>query len=414
MKRYTTLMKKPITPMFLFVFVVLSSACRSVAPETSEQRLGRARRLARETLIVDGHIDVPYRLQRRRDDVSRATDGGDFDYPRAVEGGLDAPFMSIYVPASLEADGGSKALADHLIDLVEEIATDAPEKFGVAHSTTDVKKCFDQGRVALLLGMENGSPIEGDLANLEHFYRRGIRYITLCHSKDNHICDSSYDGRHSAKGLTAFGRQVVDRMNELGVIIDVSHISDDTFWQVMERTRAPVLATHSSMRHFTPGFERNMSDEMVRKMGETGSVVMINFGSAFISDAFRLYRETRSEAVADFCDAKGVERDSEEAKAYIEAYNEENPLPFADVADVADHIDHVVQLVGIDHVGLGSDFDGVGDSLPTGLKDVSEYPNLIAELMRRGYSDDDLRKICSGNAMRVLAAVERVAAQSTP
>ena len=395
----------------LFLPLILLAACQSV-PETDEQRLERARRLAQRTLIVDGHIDVPYRLRKNPDDVTEATSGGDFDYPRAVEGGLDAPFMSIYVPANLEVDGGSKELANELIDMVESIAERAPEKFAVAHTSADVERAFDSGRVALLLGMENGSPIEGDLANLEHFHGRGVRYITLCHSRDNHICDSSYDTRHSSKGLTEFGRTVVAKMNELGVIIDVSHISDDTFWQVMELTRAPVLATHSSLRHFTPEFERNMSDEMVLEMGKKGSVVMINFGSSFINNDYRLHGSKRGEALGSFCENNGVERDSEAAKAFLASYDETKPKQFADVGDVADHIDRVVELVGVDHVGLGSDFDGVGDSLPSGLKDVSDYPNLLAELMKRGYSTRDLKKICGGNAMRVFKEVERIAAQS--
>ena len=398
-------------PHLLLPLLVLEGACQGV-PETDAQRLERARQLAQSTLIVDGHIDVPYRLKRRPDDVTEATASGDFDYPRAVEGGLDAPFMSIYVPARLEDEGGAKDLADELIDMVEGIAASAPDKFTVAHTSTDVEEAFAHGRISLLLGMENGSPVEGDLANLEHFHRRGIRYITLCHSRDNHICDSSYDDRHTHKGLTTFGREVVRGMNELGIIIDVSHISDDTFWQVMDLTRAPVLATHSSLRHFTPGFERNMSDEMVRKMAEKGSVVMINFGSSFVTDEYRLYGDRVRQAVEGHCQEHGIELESEAAKGFEEEYRESHPRRFADVSDVADHVDRVVELAGIDHVGLGSDYDGVGDSLPTGLKDVSCYPNLLAELMRRGYSRRDLEKICGGNAMRVFRAVESYAAKN--
>jgi len=396
-------------PHLLLLLLVLEGACQGV-PETDAQRLERARQLAQSTLIVDGHIDVPYRLRRRPDDVTEATSGGDFDYPRAVEGGLDAPFMSIYVPARLEQDGGAKDLADELIDMVEGIAASAPEKFAVAHTSNDVEEAFAAGRIALLLGMENGSPVEGDLANLEHFHRRGIRYITLCHSRDNHICDSSYDDRHTAKGLTRFGREVVERMNELGIIIDVSHISDDAFWQVMDLTKAPVLATHSSLRHFTPGFERNMSDEMVRKMAEKDSVVMINFGSSFVTDDYRLYEDRVRKAVQDHCRDHALEAESDAAKEFEREYRESHPRRFADVGDVADHVDRVVELASIDHVGLGSDYDGVGDSLPTGLKDVSCYPNLLAELMKRGYSKRDLEKICGGNAMRVFRAVESCAA----
>jgi membrane dipeptidase len=317
--------------------------------------------------------------------------------------------MSIYVPASFEENGGGKAFADGLIDGVEALAARHPDKFVVGMSVADGQRAFEEGRIALFMGMENGTPIEGDLANLDHFHRRGIRYITLCHSKDNHICDSSYDERHTHTGLTPFGEQVVRRMNELGIMIDVSHISDDAFWDVMEITAAPVIASHSSLRHFLPGFERNMSDEMVLRLAENGGVIQINFGSSFISDAYRKAGDERRAAIRALLEEAGVERNSDEGRAIRRSYAEEHPIEFADVTDVADHIDRVVELVGVDHVGFGSDFDGVGDSLPTGLKDVSDFPNLIAELLRRGYSDEDVEKICSGNVFRVLAEVERIA-----
>ena len=256
--------------------------------------------------------------------------------------------------------------------------------------------------------MENGSPIEGKLENLDHFYRRGVRYITLTHSKDNHICDSSYDTSRTHGGLTTFGRDVVTRMNELGILIDVSHLSDDAFWDVMQLTRAPVIASHSSLRHFIPGFERNMSDEMVRAMAENGGVVQINFGSTFLTADANGHNAKTREAVARFAEANGG-RDSEATRTFRDKYRSENPFPFATVADAADHIDRVVELAGIDHVGLGSDYDGVGDTLPVGLKDVSGYPNLLAELLRRGYSERDLEKICSANVLRVMEANERLA-----
>ncbi len=362
--------------------------------------------------MLDGHIDVPYRLRSRPDDVSQATEGGDFDYPRAVAGGLDAPFFSIYVPAEYEEKGGAKALADELIDGVEALAARAPDKFRMARSVADVHAAFADRRIALLMGMENGSPVEGDLRNLDHFHGRGIRYITLCHSKDNHICDSSFDTRHTSKGLTPFGRDVVRRMNELGILIDVSHVSDDTFFQVLELSRVPVIASHSSCRHFTPGFERNMSDAMIRRLAERGGVIQINFGSSFLLDDIRRAGEERRAALERWRIEHGLAPGAPELRERARQWSRENPSRFADVKDVADHIDHVVRLVGVDHVGFGSDFDGVGDSLPTGLKDVSMYPNLLAELLRRGYSEPDLEKICSGNVLRVLGAAERFAAGS--
>jgi membrane dipeptidase len=262
------------------------------------------------------------------------------------------------------------------------------------------------------MGLENGSPVEGDLANLDALAARGIRYVTLCHSKDNHICDSSYDDSRTHRGLSPFGRDVVRRLNELGVMVDVSHVSDDTFWQVMELTRAPAIASHSSLRHFVPGFERNLSDEMVVRLAENGGVVQVNFGSTFLTAEANAHGTARRDAIGKFVDEKGIDRRGDEARAYAAGWDAENPFPRASVEDVADHIDRVVALAGIDHVGFGSDFDGVGDTLPHGLRDASMFPNLIAELLRRGYTSEEIGKIASGNVLRVMEAVERVARES--
>ncbi len=214
----------------------------------------KANKLAQENIIIDSHIDVPYRLEEKWVDVTKATQSGDFDYPRAKKGGLNAPFMSIYIPASLDSSANSTKLADKLIDYVEAIVGRAPDKFAIATSTADVEQQFAQGLISLPLGMENGSPIQGDLANLQHFYDRGIRYITLAHSQANHISDSSYDLRRKWKGLSPFGKELVQEMNKVGVLIDISHVSDAAFYQTIELTQTPVIASHSSLRAFTPGF----------------------------------------------------------------------------------------------------------------------------------------------------------------
>ncbi|MEM7584135.1 MAG: dipeptidase [Acidobacteriota bacterium] len=370
----------------------------------------RALKLAQETLMIDTHVDVPYRLFDKMEDISVRTAKGDFDYPRAKAGGLDAPFMSIYVPAALE-DNGAKEHADLLIDMVEKFEADWPDKFMVARSRADVEAAFAAGKIALPMGMENGAPIEGDLENLRYFTERGIRYITLTHSKNNHICDSSYETEKKWQGLSPFGREVVQEMNRLGVMIDVSHISDDAFYQVMDLTEAPVIASHSSCRKFTPGWERNIGDDMIRRLAEGGGVVHINFGSAFLSTEENARGTGQWAAVTKFVEDNGLEPSDPRVKEFSDQYKKEHPPIFADVSDVVAHIDHVVQLVGIDHVGLGSDFDGVGDSLPTGLKDASEMPNLIEALLDKGYSEDDIRKICNGNLMRVWKEVDEVAAR---
>lgn len=362
--------------------------------------------LAQATIILDGHVDIPYRLAQSGEDISVRTEKGDFDYVRAQEGGLNAPFMSIYVAARFQESGGAKAEADRLIGLMEGICFQHSDKFEIATSTADVERITAAGKIALPLGMENGAPIEGDLANLEHFYRRGIRYITLTHGRVNHISDSSYDIERRWGGLSPFGYLVVDRMNDLGIMVDISHVSDAAFFDVMEATRSPVIASHSSARNFTPGFERNMSDEMLVALAENGGVIMINYGSTFLTPRYREWTQYYNTSLAAHFEIKQLERTDERVAEYTASYLERSPRPYATVDDVLDHIDHVVKIAGIDHVGLGSDYDGVGDSLPVGLKDASTMPNLVQGLMDRGYSDADIVKILSGNAMRVWRQVE--------
>ena len=368
--------------------------------------------IAKNSIIVDTHIDVPYRLYDNGwEDVSQATVGGDYDYPRAVAGGLNAPFMSIYTPAELEEEGRSKTVAEELIDLVNRIVDEAPDKYAIALSPDDVEKHFASGLISLPLGMENGSPIEGELANLQHFYDRGIRYITLTHGRSNHISDSSYDDNKQWGGLSEFGKDVVGEMNRLGIMVDISHVSDEAFWDVMDITAAPAIASHSSARHFTPEWERNIADDMIVRLAENGGVVMINYGSAFLTRSANEYDTARDDAFDVWREEHDAEEDRETRAKFNEMYaREHGAYPYATLEQTLDHFDHVVELTSIDHVGIGSDYDGVGDSLPIGLKDASSYPNLVEGLLRRGYSADEIRKILGGNLLRVWRDVESVAA----
>lgn len=378
--------------------------------ETGPDLTALSTTLAQDTIIVDTHIDVPYRLNHEWEDISVATDGGDLDYPRAVAGGLDAPFMSIYIPADLQTTGGSKDLANKLIDDMEKVVASAPDKFMIAKSVADVEAAFASGKIALPLGMENGSAIEGSMENLAHFHERGIRYITLTHSKWNHISDSSYDEDKHWGGLSEFGKELVTAMNNIGVMVDISHVSDGAFWQVMDIAKTPAIASHSSARHFTPGFERNMSDDMIKRLAENGGVIMINYGSAFLTEVANAYNKPKGEAYNAWIEESGTEKSDEVEEAFDAKYRAEHPYPYADLSDVLDHIDHVVKITGsVNYVGLGSDYDGVGDSLPTGLKDVSSYPTLIKGLLERGYSEDDVKKILSGNLLRVWREIEAYA-----
>lgn len=375
-------------------------------------RLQAAKEIAQTTIMVDGHVDLPYRmkvggftLQREVLDVSVRTPDGNFDYPRAKEGGLDAPFMSIYIPAGNQAiSGASKALADSLILMTERLAATFPDKFSMAYSPEDIEANFAKGLISLPMGMENGAGIEDDLGNVAYFYQRGIRYITLTHGKDNLIGDASYDTTATYGGLSEFGEKVVAEMNRVGIMVDLSHVSDNTFRDALAISKVPVIASHSSVRKFTPGFERNMSDELIQALAKNGGVMLINFGGTFIDSAYAAGSTQVREHVVNWLAENNLSRRDPKAQKYIQEYTDlYNPFPT--VARVADHFDHVVQLVGIDHVGLGSDFDGVGDSLPTGLKDVSMFPNLLAELLKRGYSKEDLEKICYKNIFRVWRAV---------
>jgi membrane dipeptidase len=396
----------------LSLVLIISIGCRQepvAAPAPGEVDLAvEAKRLANEVLIIDTHIDLPYRLYDSMEDVTVRTDSGHFDAVRAAEGGLDAAFMSIYVPASRQDEGGAGELADELIDIVEKIAADAPDTFAVAHSVAEVRANFERGVVSLPMGIENGGAIEDDLGLLQHFYDRGVRYITLTHSEPNLIGDSSYSEDRRWQGLSPFGREVVAEMNRLGIMVDISHVTDDTFYQVMEIAAAPAIASHSCARAFTEGFERNMSDDMIIKLAENGGVIQIAFAPSFLSQEARDQAEELWPLMRAFMEEHEVSFGSEEFKQEVARYYEEHPKATVTVADVADHIDHVVQLVGIDHVGLGSDYDGISDT-PLGLEDVSTFPNLIEELLRRGYSEEDLRKICGENLLRVWSAVEAAA-----
>jgi membrane dipeptidase len=370
----------------------------------------RARQLSREYIIIDTHQDVPYRLSEKMTDISVRTGSGDFDYPRARDGGLDTVFMAIYIPSEYEEKGGGKALADDLIDITKALAVSHPDKFVIAESVADVRKQFGDERVSIAMGMENGTGIEGDFDNLRHFYNRGIRYVGLVHSRNNHICDSSYDQERKWGGLSPFGKELVGEMNRLGMIIDVSHTSDEAFYQIMELSETPVVATHSSCRRFTPGWERNMSDEMIKLLAQKGGVIQINFGSMFVNDKICKKYDARRKHTREYVKAHNLD-DKAEAE-YEEKYAKAHPIEYADITEVVRHIDHVAKLVGIEHVGLGSDFDGVGDALPEGLKDVSDYPNLIYELLKIGYTDDDIRKICSENFLGVWSQIEQAAEKS--
>ena len=394
-------MKTNLTILFIVLFSNVNIQLKAQNKMTENQ----AAQLAQKFIIIDTHIDLPLQLKEKYEDVTQRLSSGEFDYPRAIKGDLNAAFMSIYISPKLQGTPEAKKTADELIAIVERIVKEHPDKFNFAFTSDDITKNFAEGKISLPMGMENGAPIES-VELLKEYFERGIRYVTLAHGKWNHICDSSYDLERKWHGLSPFGKTLIEEMNKTGMLIDISHVSDETFYQVLELTKTPVIASHSSCRKFTPGFERNMSDEMIKALAKNSGVIQITFGSDFVSQNYRQMSDDFQKHVREYIEHNHLKRDDAEVKKYIADYKKIHPIKFASVKDVADHIDHVVNLVGIDFVCLGSDFDGVGDSLPDGLKDVSMYPNLIAELLKRGYSENDIEKICSGNFLRVWKQVE--------
>ena len=404
---------------FIIGLITVSAACTSKVDYTSmpdDKLMEVADSLAQTYILADGHVDLPYRLTIKRFRLTKEFLGipvssgqGDFDYVRAKKGGLDAPFMSIYIPTEQQQAGVAKNLADSLITMVDAIIKENPDKFASAVTPDEIISNTKAGKLSFPLGMENGAPIENDLKNVKYFYDRGVRYITLTHSKDNQIGDSSGDTTRTWKGLSPFGVEVVKEMNRLGIMVDISHVHDSTFYQVMKLTKAPCIASHSSCRAFAPTVKRDMTDDMIKKMGENGGVIMINFYNAFLDSTVVNQNDKNRKKLNALLAEKNLTTNDSLAKPIIAQFEKDNPSLKADVHVVANHIDHVVKIAGIDHVGIGSDYDGVDGDLPTGLEDVSKYPNLIFELLKRGYSPQDIEKICSKNVFRVWNKVIEVA-----
>lgn len=391
----------------MFFLLALLGAVSMQAQQTRDPYLQRAVHVLKKTPIIDTHIDFPESLMEHREWYTPGYTAlalkhpvGNFDWERAKKGGLYGAFMSIYIPASYQKEKGrARALADSLINMIHAIAAEQPQAFALALRADDIERNFKKGIVSLPMGMENGAPIE-TLADVTYFHQRGIRYVTLTHSRVNQISDSSYDTVRVHHGLSAYGRDVVREMNRVGIMVDVSHLSDEAIWDVLKVTGKPVIATHSGCRHFTPGMERNLPDTLIRAIARNGGVIQVPFSHYFLSKESREAFFKAEKAMED----AGLKEDSPEGRRFMQ---QELAKAGFGVRDVADHIDHIKNLAGIDHIGFGGDFDGVGLALLPDLADVSMYPNLIAELLRRGYSKSDIRKICYRNTLRVWRANER-------
>jgi membrane dipeptidase len=387
--------------------VVLLLATVLTFPASAARHRAKAAPAAAPGITVDTHADTPTEFLKEPYDLGVTNKRGMFDYPRMKAGGLDAEFFAAYVPAKY-ANKGAAAFCMTIMETIHEMADRYPAWVRFATSTSEIRGAVKDGKRAILIGIEGGHAIEDSLEILRAFYRFGARYMTLTHTNSNNWADSSGDAaKHD--GLTPFGKTVVLEMNRLGMLVDISHVSDKTFWDTIETTKAPIIASHSSARALA-NVPRNMTDDMLRAMTKNGGVVMVNFYPVFLSDEVAVASKEREKKLAPQI-AELKAKDPAEGAVYEAGVNKlyaENPLPRVSYTRIVDHIDHVVKVAGIDHVGLGSDFDGI-PSTPAGMEDVSKLPAIRAELKRRGYSEADIRKIMGENFMRVFAEVERIA-----
>ncbi len=406
---YNTILEE----MMMMRSTLLATALLAATPAFAADEA--ANKLAQDAVIVDTHIDAPGGLMNHWAELGGDAAKFEFDYPKARKGGLDVAFMSIYTSARQDSEGTAWQTANEMIDAVEALAARNPDKFALLRSPKDVEKLRQGGRVLLPLGMENGAPIGDDLSQVKFFFDRGVRYITLAHSAANRIADSSYGVERKWHGLSPFGKRVVAEMNRLGIMVDVSHISDESAKETIALSKAPVIASHSAFRHFTPDFERNISDELAKAVAAKGGVVQIPFGIAFVNPISAANTQAHFRAINDFnkrnAELKAAGKPTESQDAFEEAWAKAHPVPPTKIDAVLDQIDYAVKLIGVDHVGIGSDFDGVDGELPDGLRTAADYPNFVAGLQARGYKDEDIRKILGGNLLRVWAAVEAAAAK---
>jgi membrane dipeptidase len=379
---------------------------------TVDPFLERARAILAETPLIDGHNDLPIALRERVGlriselDLRRPVEGFHTDLPRLRAGGVGGQFWSVWVPADLPEERALRMALEQL-DIVHRLAAAYPEALELATTAAEVERTFAAGRIASLIGLEGGSMIASSLPVLRHFHARGVGYMTLTHWRTTRWADAATDEpRHG--GLTRFGVEVVREMNRLGMLVDLSHVAPTTMAAVLDAAEAPVIFSHSGARAITE-HRRNVPDEILRRIPANGGVVMAVFLSIFVSDAVHRHMQPGM-ALEDAYKRDHPEATPKELHDLRLAWLVEHPGPEATLGQVADHIDHLCAVAGIEHVGIGSDFDG-GDLLPIGLEDVSRFPALVAELLRRGYTDADVRLIAGGNVLRVMREAEAEAAR---
>ena len=394
----------------------------SATPQRDEKLWKRAMALHKKAVVIDGHNDIPTVMVDEDYDMGVSSVGKyHTDIARLKQSGMTGVFFSIYVDRQYATpdwvsknyvrEGGSSRRALDLIDASYRMVEKYPRDLTLATSTADIMRAKREGKVGVLMGIEGGHAIENSLSALREFYRLGVRYMTLTHNNTNEWADACCDeAKHN--GLSEFGKEVVGEMNRLGMFVDVSHVSDKTMADVLDVSKAPVIASHSSARVFS-NHKRNIPDELLKRFAQNGGVVMVNFYPVFLDEKVRtadIERDAKLKAQRDALRAQ-FKDDRKRLDEELKKLNDANPIPNTTLSMLVDHIDHIAKVAGVDHVGLGSDFDGV-PNLPEGIKDVAGLPNITYELLRRGYSERDVLKILGGNFMRAFAEVERVARTS--
>ncbi|MEA3002103.1 MAG: rane dipeptidase [Sphingomonadales bacterium] len=405
-----------MTQPLLLALAALAAAAPALAADPAGDALDRrVERVLSATPIIDGHNDLPWEIREKYDlwrqpldldaDTSRLDHPLQTDLPRLKEGHVGAQFWSVWIPTTLK---GAEAVQTTLeeIDIVRRMVARYPDRLELASTAADIRRVEKAGKIASLIGVEGGHQIGNSPAALRMFYALGARYMTLSHSANNDFVDSATDDpvHH---GLTPFGKAIVHEMNRLGMMVDLSHVSPEVMRQALAETKAPVIFSHSSARAVRD-HPRNVPDDVLRLVAANGGVVMVNFYPAFVSEAYGRHGADRA---AEEARLKSLfSGQPERRKAALAAWDAAHPEPPATLAEVADHIDHVRRIAGVDHVGIGSDFDGIDGTHPEGLEGVDKYPALFRELARRGWSDAELAKLAGDNLLRAMAQAEQVAA----
>lgn len=387
-------------------------ACAVILPIMSADEIAdRARKIHFSSIVLDTHDDTPQRMLFEHFDLGHRDTQGNIDMPRMKEGGLNAIFFSIWAPVNITGPAATKRALD-LIATVRDQVQKHPQDLALCTTAAEVRAAHAQGKIAALMGVEGGHMINNDLAVLRQFAKLGARYMTLTHTADTDWAGSSGDDAKHI-GLTPFGKDVVLEMNRLGMMVDISHVSDKTFYDALAASKAPMIASHSSCRAICDA-PRNMTDDMIKALAAKGGVIQINYHVGFLSQAYRDASNKSAElksrvAAVDKAAGENEAASIREGEKVAHQMMAEGKLPEVDWQAIVDHIDHAVKLVGADHVGLGSDFDGA--VMPVGMEDCSKLPKLTEAMLRRGYSESDIRKILGENTLRVMEEVERVSRQ---